>query len=199
MIMDHERKMTRPYASKIIGGVSMFFVFQYVIALVRLSGGSGAMKNKFSVLAQDKYMGFLVMQNLYVLLGYAILAILFTLILCPLVDLAIRKWPIRRWWLVVMAGLVGSFLIHGFFTLRLVKTRPYFLDDAKFGSWYFEILNVVPEAAKPVVYFLIFTVLPWAILCFAGWWYYRHLGKKMRIAAGVFGLCLGVFRTKARV
>ncbi|MES2981405.1 MAG: sulfatase-like hydrolase/transferase [Verrucomicrobiota bacterium] len=193
MILDDERKMTRPYALKIIGGVSLFFAFQYVIALVRLSGGSGSMKNKFSALAQDKYMDFLVMQNLYVLLGYAILAILFTVVLCPLVDLALRKWPLRRWWVVVMAGLCGSFLIHGFFTLRLVKTRPYFLDDAKFGYWYFEVLNVVPETAKPAVFFVIFTILPWVILAYVGWWYYRHLSKRARIAVGAVLLGLGVF------
>lgn len=190
-MMELKRKIMRPYVLGIIGGVGLFFVFQYVTALMRLSGGSGAMKNKFSVLAQDKYMGFLIMQNFYVLLGYVILAILFTLVLCPLVDLVLKKIPSRTWWMNVLAGLVGSFLIHGFFTLRLVKTRPYFLDDAKFGYWYFEILNVVPESAKPVVFFVIFTALPWAILGYAGWWYYRNLSKKGRMVAGALLLCLG--------
>lgn len=151
------------------------------------------MKNKFSALAKDEYMDFLIMQNLYVLLGYAILAILFTIVLCPLVDLALRKKPVRIWWMDVLAGLSGGFLIHGFFTLRLVKTRPYFLDDAKFGYWYYEILNVVPDSAKPVVFFMIFTVLPWSVLAYAAWWYYRNLGKNMRIAAGLALLVFGVF------
>jgi arylsulfatase A-like enzyme len=193
MTLENKGKISRPYVFKIISGVSLFFAFQYVMALVRLSGGSGAMKNKFSALAQDKYMGFLVIQNLYVLLGYAILAVLFTIVLCPLVDLVLRKKPSRNWTVDILAGVCGSFLIHGFFTLRLVKTRPYFLDDAKFGYWYYEILNVVPDAAKPAVFFLIFTALPWIVLGFAGWWYYRHLSKKGRIAVGVVGLCLGVF------
>lgn len=193
-MMEVQQKITRSYVSRIIGGVVLFFAFQYVIALLRLSGGSGSMKNKFSALAQDKYMDFLIMQNLYVLLGYAILAILFFLVLCPLVDLVLgKKLPVRSWWMDVLAGLLGGFLIHGFFTLRLVKTRPYFLDDAKFGYWYFEILNVVPEVAKPVVFFLIFTVLPWVVLGYAVWWYYRYLGKRTRIAAGVIVLGLSVF------
>lgn len=189
-MMDKNSKFTRAHLLKIIGGVALFFAFQYVTALVRLSGGSGAMKNKFSALAQDKYMDFLVMQNLYVLLGYVILAVLFTVVLCPLVDLVLRKKPVRAWWMDVLAGLCGSFLIHGFFTLRLVKTRPYFLDDAKFGHWYFEILNVVPETAKPAVFLVIFTVLPWVILAYGVWWYYRNLSKRERIAAGVAGLFL---------
>jgi arylsulfatase A-like enzyme len=193
-MMEIQQKITRSYLLKILGGVSLFFTFQYVIALVRLSGGSGSMKNKFSALAQDKYMDFLIMQNLYVLLGYAILTILFVVVLCPLVDLVLRrKWPMRRWWVDVLVGLSGSFLIHGFFTLRLVKTRPYFLDDAKFGHWYYEILNVVPDSVKPVVFFLIFSVLPWIILGYVIWWYYRNFGKRTRIAAGVVVLCLGVF------
>jgi arylsulfatase A-like enzyme len=189
-----QQKITRTYVLRIIGGVILFFAFQYVIALVRLSGGSASMKNKFSALAQDKYMDFLVMQNLYVLLGYVILAILFFVVLCPLVDLVLgKKLPVRTWWVDVVAGVLGSFLIHGFFTLRLVKTRPYFLDDAKFGYWYFEILNVVPEGLKPAVFFGIFTVVPWLILGYAVWWYYRYLGKRTRIAAGLVVLCLSVF------
>lgn len=192
-MMETERKMSRRYALRIFSGVILLFAIQYVFALVRLSGGSGAMKNKFSALAQDKYMDFLIMQNLYVLLGYAILAVLFTLVLCPLVDLVLKKrLPVRKWWADVAAGFLGSFLIHAFFTLRLVETRPYFLDDAALGHWYFEILNIVPEAAKPVVFLLIFTVLPWVVVGYAGWWYYRNLGKKMRIAGGVVLLGFGV-------
>lgn len=57
-MMDKNSKFTRAHLLKIIGGVALFFAFQYVTALVRLSGGSGAMKNKFSALAQDKYMDF---------------------------------------------------------------------------------------------------------------------------------------------
>ena len=140
-MIDNKHKIGWHYVLGIIGGVGLFFVFQYVTALMRLSGGSGAMKNKFSVLAQDKYMGFLIIQNLYVLLGYVILGILFTMVLCPLVDLVFKKISGRTWWMNIVSGLVGSFLIHGFFTLRLVKTRPYFLDDAKFGYWYFEFLK----------------------------------------------------------
>jgi arylsulfatase A-like enzyme len=192
-MIDNKHKIGWHYVLGIIGGVGLFFVFQYVTALMRLSGGSGAMKNKFSVLAQDKYMGFLIIQNLYALLGYVILGILFTMVLCPLVDLVFKKISGRTWWMNIVSGLVGSFLIHGFFTLRLVKTRPYFLDDAKFGYWYFEFLNVVPEFAKPTVFLVIFSVLPWVILGYAGWWYYRYLNRNGRMVAGVVVLSLSGF------
>lgn len=163
-------------------GVGLFFIYQYVTALVRLSGGSGSMKNKFSALAQDQYMDFLVMQNLYVLLGYGLLSVFFILVLSPLVDVVLRKKAVRSRRVDVSVALLGSFLLHGFFVLRLVKTRPYFLDDAKFGHWYFEVLNIVPDVAKPVVFFLIFTALPLVVLCYALWWYGKHFSPRGRVA-----------------
>lgn len=178
----------RPRFLPVLGGVCLFFVFQFVVALGKLSGTSGSMANKFSALAQDKYMGFLVLQNLFVLTGYLILAVCFSLVLCPLLALLMRKRKFRRPRLVtIVSALAGSFLIHGFFTLRLVKTRPYFLDDAKFGYWYYEILNVVPEAAKPVVFFTLFSVLPLVVLVYVAWWYFRNFlnSGKARVAAGV--------------
>jgi arylsulfatase A-like enzyme len=163
-------------------GVGLFFIYQYVVSLIRLSGGSGSMKNKFSALAQDQYMDFLVAQNLYVLLGYGLLSLFFVLVLSPLVDGVFRKKSVRSLRMDVSLALLGSFLLHGFFVMRLVKTRPYFLDDAKFGHWYFEALNIVPDAAKPVVFFLIFTALPLAVLGYALWWYGKHFSLRGRVA-----------------
>ncbi|MGJ8633687.1 MAG: sulfatase family protein [Luteolibacter sp.] len=160
----------------VLGGVGLFFVFQYGVALMRLTAKSEGMENKFSVLAKDKYMGFLVWQNVYVLVAYVILAVLFSLVLMPFVKLACERWKLRakRW--VIGLGLAGAFLIHGFFTLRLVQTRPYFLDDAKFGYWYYEIINVVPDVMKPVVFFLLFTVIPLLVVGYVLVWYLRFSG-----------------------
>ncbi len=175
---------------RVLFGIGLFFSYQFVTALFRLSGGSGSMKNKFSALAQDKYMDFLVIQNLYVLLGYGLLALMFTAVLSPLVDWVLRKKTQRVWWLEVTVALLGSFLLHGFFVMRLVKTRPYFLDDAKFGHWYFEVLNVVPDVAKPLVYVLIFTVLPLAVLAYVIRWYWKRFSIKGRVGMGVFAAFL---------
>jgi len=191
MKQDGQLKGVPPKFFKVVGGVCLFLLIQYVIALFRLSGGSASMKNKFSALAQEQYMDFLVIQNLYVLLGYGILAILFTLILWPLMDRVLRNRPGRVWWLDVLVASGGSFLIHGFFVLRLVKTRPYFLDDAKFGHWYYEVLNVVPDIAKPVVFLLIFGMLPAAVLAYAVWWYGKRLTVKVRIGVAAGLMCLG--------
>jgi len=177
----------------VFGGVCIFFAYQFIVGLVRLGGGSGSMKNKFSVLAQDEYMGFLILQNLYVLIGYAILALLFTLVLRPLISLCIGRPQLRVGLLGVVLAVGGSFLIHGFFTLRLVKTRPYFLDDAQFGYWYFEVLNIVPEFAKPAVFFCLFNGLPVLVVGYASWWYWRNFTRKERISAAFVVGCLALF------
>jgi arylsulfatase A-like enzyme len=161
----------------VLGGVVAFFGFQYAMALVRLTQGSGAMANKFSALAKDTYLDFLIGQNLYVLLAYLILAILFTLLLWPLVSSFSAKWKISKPLPQSALALVGAFFVHGFFVLRLVETRPYFLDDAEFGYWYFVLLGLVPKAVSPVVFFFLFKLLPLCVLAYGLFWYWKHFRK----------------------
>jgi len=177
----------------VLCGVCLFFAFQYLVALKRLGSGSGSMKNKFSALAQDKYLDFLILQNLYVLVGYVILALLFTLILLPLISLFVRRKVSRPGVLGFVLAVVGSFLIHGFFTLRLVETRPYFLDDTEFGYWYYEALNIVPELAKPFVFFSFFNILPVAVIAYASLWYWRIFSRRGRIVGIAVIACIGSF------
>lgn len=168
-----------------LGGAGIFCLFQYGHALARLGESSGAMENKFSALAQDKYMGFLIWQNVQVLVAYAILSVVFALVLQPFVSLICGRLGIgkTRWRLLLVVA--GAFLIHGYFVLRLVETRPYFLGDAKFGYWYYEVLNAVPEAAKPAVFFSLFKALPGLVVAFVAWWHWTHLSRRGRIAAPV--------------
>jgi len=180
------------------GGVGLFFVIQFINGLGRLSGQSSGMKNKFSALAQDKYMDFLILQNLYVLVGYAILTVLFALMIRPWVANLFGRISFRPRLVSFLAAFGGSFLIHGFFTLRLVQTRPYFLNEAKFGHWYFEALNQVPEAAKPIFFFILFTLLPLLFVTYAAWWYWKRLSKYGRFTAAVFAVfSIGLFFWKS--
>jgi hypothetical protein len=180
----------KPGFSNTFAGVCLFFAFQYVVALQRLNGQSSGMKNKFSALAQDKYMDFLILQNLYVLVAYAILALLFTLVLRPLIAELLDRVSFRPRLLGLLTAVAGSFLIHGFFTLRLVQTRPYFLSDAKFGYWYFELLNVVPEGLKPMFFFCLFTLLPLLVVAYAAWYYWWRLTTRARIGAVAVVVCM---------
>ncbi len=174
-------------------GVGLFFAFQFVMAIIRLGSGSGAMENKFSVLAKDKYLDFLIWQNVFTLIAYFILAVLFSLVLQPLLACFYRRFPIGKRWGRIVISAAGAFLIHGFFTLRLVETRPYFLSDAKFGYWYYEIVNAVPDAAKPLFFFLLFTVTPIVVILYAAWWYWSRLSGKGRGIAVASVVAIAVF------
>lgn len=165
----------------VLTGSVMFFLFQYAVALAKLGQTSGRMENKFSALARDKYLDFLVWQNVQVLFAYAILAILFAIILAPFVSIVCVRLSLRGFWQKALLTVLGAFVVHGFFVLRLVETRPYFLNDAKYGHWYFSILNVVPDAAKPVVFLLLFKGLPLAMLIYLAWWYWGNLSRKGRL------------------
>jgi arylsulfatase A-like enzyme len=166
-------------------GTALFFLFQYILALVKLGQTSGGMRNKFSALAREKYLDFLIWQNVQVLFAYAILALLFAVVARPFVSAACARFAIgsARW--KAALALACSFAVHGFFVLRLVETRPYFLDDAKFGYWYYEILNVVPDGAKPLVFFLLFTAVPLGVLAYVAVWHWRVFSRKGRSVMAV--------------
>jgi arylsulfatase A-like enzyme len=173
----------------VLCGTALFFLFQYVFALLKLGQTSGGMRNKFSALARDKYMDFLIWQNVQVLFAYAILAVLFAVVLRPLVSEMCARFAIRIAWRKAAIAAVGALVVHAFFVLRLVETRPYFLDDARFGHWYYEILNVAPDVAKPVVFFLLFKALPVGVLAFVVLWYWRNFSGKGR-AVMAMGVCV---------
>ncbi len=166
----------------VLFGAMLFFLFQYAAALVKLGQTSGGMENKFSALARDKYLDFLIWQNVQVLFAYAILAVLFAVVLRPFVSVLCGRFTLGGFWPKTILAIFGAFVVHGFFVLRLVETRPYFLDDAKFGYWYYEILNVVPDAAKPVAFFLLFKALPIGVIAYVVWWHWRNLSRKCRLA-----------------
>ena len=183
MSKSETRSKASPSFALVLSGAAIFFAFQFSAALVRLGNSSGAMENKFSALAKDKYLDFLIWQNVYAILAYAILALLFSLILQPLLAPICARFDIRKWWWKIAIAVGGAFFLHGFFILRLVETRPYFLGDAKFGYWYYEILNAVPEPAKPAFFFVFFTVLPIAVVLYAAWWHWRRLARNGRFLA----------------
>jgi len=172
-------------------GTAVFFLFQYVLALVKLGQTSTGMENKFSALAREKYLDFLIWQNLQVLFAYAILAVLFAGVARPFVSVICARFAIRSGRVKAALALGCAFLVHGFFVLRLVDTRPYFLDDAKFGYWYYEILNVVPDASKPVVFFLLFKALPVGLLVYVVVWHWRIFSRTGRtVMAALSCVCL---------
>ena len=160
----------------------------YGSALWRLAHSSGEMENKFSKLATEQYMGFLVMENVQMVIAYVVLAIIAALVIQPFVALwtARSKYQSRR--AIILRALFLAVTLHGYFTFRLVETRPYFLDKSEFGQWYFQALNLIPEGVRPAILLAIFTLLPLAVVVFALAWqayYRRRSGIVMIVAASL--------------
>ncbi len=179
-----------------LAGAVAFLGLQYGIALWRLASASGGMMNKFNAIARDQYLGFLIRENLLMLVAYVLLAILASLLVQPLVSFWTRRSKRRKPLAVALRSFSLVALMHGYFTLRLMETRPYFLNEAEFGKWYYKALDLFPEAVKPAVLTTLFTVLPLACLSLAlGWHIHRH-GRKGWLAAAAFSVvvvsCLGI-------
>jgi arylsulfatase A-like enzyme len=171
----------------VLAGAAMFLALQYGMALWRLTHTSGAMANKFSALARDEYLGFLVMQNVQMLIAYAVLALAAAILVQPCVDLWTRHSKYRKSVAIGLRAFAITALVHGYFTLRLVDTRPYFLKEAEFGHWYYKALDFIPLAIKPASLFALFSVLPIAAILLALIWQIRRHGRRGWAVAG--GIC----------
>ncbi len=169
-------------------GTGLFLAFQYASALRRLAGSTGGMDNKFSKLAREDYLSYLVGQNLLVLVAYFILWIAAILLLVPAVSALAKRLPWRGRGSVVLPALLLSFLLHGYFMFRLVHSRPYFLGDSHFGGWYYDMLRLPPEAWRPAVNAFLFTALPWSAGAAALLWWLARLRPRWRIAVASTGL-----------
>ena len=145
----------------------MFFAVQYGMALWKLNGNTGGMSNKFSALAREQYLGFIIRENLRMLAAYAVLALAAAFLIQPVVSFWTSRSRLRGRTPVIARAFLLTFLLHGFCVLRLVKTRPYFLNEAEFGHWYFKMLDWIPDAAKPAAMLVIFGILPVAWILFA--------------------------------
>ena len=171
----------------VLAGTGVFFAIQYVLGLWRLTRTSSGMENKFSAIARDEYLGFLALQNLHALAAYALLAVIGAWLLQPFVAIWTGRTPKRgRGWIAGRA-LVLAAVVHGWFVLRLVDTRPYFLKDIDFGHWYYQVLEVVPEPARPAFFFILFSVAPVMLVAFSLVWHFRsgRSGKVLAPAAVV--------------
>lgn len=140
------------------------------------------MMNKFTALAREQYLGFIVRENLRVLVAYAILALAAAFLVRPLVSMWTSRARRRGWIAIAARSALLTFLLHGFCILRLLKSRPYFLSDAEFGHWYYQMLAWIPAAAKPTVLQVLFVVLPAAYLVFALGWHFTRSGRRGQVA-----------------
>ncbi|GAA5481692.1 sulfatase family protein [Haloferula sargassicola] len=176
---------------KAAAGVGAFLTIQYACSIYRLAHSSSAMDSKFSDLAVSQYLGFLIGQNLLVLVGYALLGLAAWLLLFPVVRRFDRgRRPFLK---VASAALIGAWLIHSYFLLRLVWTRPYFLGDASLGGWYETIVSLPPSWLRPWINNLLFGALPWIAVALAAVWWWRRsrVAKVALVGAALVALVAG--------
>jgi arylsulfatase A-like enzyme len=185
MIMSAEQEARRPYAPHwlaVFSGAAVFLTAQYALALWRLADSSGGMMNKFSALAREKYLGFLVRENFWMLAAYGLLALAATFLALPLVSWWSSRSKRRGFAAMMLRAFAVTAALHGYFTLRLMKTRPYFLNEEEFGKWYYKMLDF-PDAVRPAGLFVLFTLLPLLFLCVVLVWHARRHGRKGWLAA----------------
>lgn len=163
-----------------VAGVGLFLMLQFVYSLWQLANRSDGMENKFSALARDKYLTFLINQNLLVLVAYLLLGLAAVFLVLPMVTVWTRRAKSRTRLAILLRALFLTFSIHGFFLLRLAKTRPYFLSDAKLGNWYYKFLELPPTAWQPAIHLLLFVVFPLAVLLWVIVWHFRNADPKVR-------------------
>ena len=141
------------------------------------------MENKFSALARNEYKGFLILQNLQMLVAYALLALIAAFLIQPIAVFWTNRSKHHGTISVVLRSIALTTLVHGYCTLRLVETRPYFLDEAEFGHWYYKSLELIPLAIKPESLFGLFVLLPILYIAFATFWHIHKQGRKGWLAA----------------
>ena len=192
--IDEGAEYDRPHIRylPVLAGVAVFFAYQYGSALWRLAYQSQGMENKFSALARDKYVGFIIGQNLQMLLAYAILAGVGAFLLQPFATWWMGRSPFRSAWVSALRGLLLAAFVQGYCTLRLVDTRPYFLNEASFGNWFYRILDIIPVAAKPGVFLVLFSVLPVVAIAAALLWQIHRRGRRGWLAAAGVVVVVGL-------
>jgi arylsulfatase A-like enzyme len=161
-------------------GIGFFMIFQYASSLWRLAHSTGGMDDKFSKLAREEYRAFLVWENVKMIPAYLLLGLAAWLILFP----GFSRLRGKPWMQSRLFGIVSGFgltlLMHGFFMMRLVYTRPYFLSGSQFGGWYASLLESLPEGWKPFIQKGIFVSLPLVLLACVGLWWARRLWQNSR-------------------
>jgi arylsulfatase A-like enzyme len=183
-----------------LAGIAAFLVVQFVSAVWKLDNSSGTMTNKFSSLARGEYLGFLIGRNLLTLPAYILLGTAAALVVRPAFELPpLRKAGWRRPLPTAGAAFAICAAIHGFAGLRLLHTRPYFINEQEFGHWHYRIVDFIADLTGPGFLMAGFTVLPAIGLVAACVWHLRSFGRKSWIASGSAAAIIGTTALVARI
>src|SRR6478752_869983 len=97
----------------------------YVNALLTFAGNTYGFNNRFTEIAMVDHWFYLLWSNIEVLKGYLLVALIYVLVIYPLVLVWLRFQKFARWG-VVWRTLLFSAILYGFFIFRLMMAKPYF-------------------------------------------------------------------------
>ncbi len=165
----------------------------FATGAVTLALASSPAGGVFEGLAEPVHQKLLLASHMRVLAGYAVVALGAWLLAYPIVRLWIGAAPVTRWGLVARTlAVLGVLMAHGW--LRLVHTRPYFLGEATYDTWYFQAFNQWPEEVRVRLFFVVFWFLPAVVLVAAAGVYvvdaarwFREGRRSSRVALASLG------------
>ena len=145
----------------------------YLSALLSFAGNSYGFNNRFSEIALEHHWWYLVWSNLVVLKGYFLVALIYVVLIYPLVRLWGKARPFRRWG-VVWRTLVFAGLLYGFFIFKLMLEKPYFGDYSYLLGWYDALGKACGSGVQACVHTAITQVFPTcAILAASGFYLFE--------------------------
>ncbi len=153
----------------------------YVSAILSLMWSASASKTAFSQLAIEHHQAFLLRTNVELLRGYAVVCVGYWLVITPLIRWWLLGRPSIGRWSVLWRSTALTLLGTGYFFLRLIEVRPYFLTQDAYNHWFFQVLSGLPDGTRHRVFFVLFSVIPSAVVfTVAVYWGSRLLLRLIR-------------------
>ena len=149
--------------------VVVFHVAIWLFSILVLVSQVGSVESEFTEGAMRNHGGYVVLTNLEILCGYAIISAMFVFLLYPLVSLWLRKKTPTRWG-IIWRSLVGLALVTGAFFVRMMAYRPYHINQW-FDKYHLEIVPLFPDKVRDLFVLVVYTVVPLLFVAAIFWFY----------------------------
>lgn len=129
-----------------------FCLALFALGIYILKFTTDGMTNKFSDVAVDRFMGYMVWVNVDLLRGYGLLAVVLTLVALPVVRWALRKkadLPGRL--AVAWRALVVCAFVTLFCGVRMIHQHPAILGASGLDRYYFAAVEGMPGWCRDLV------------------------------------------------
>jgi arylsulfatase A-like enzyme len=129
-------------------------------SLVALGHGATQAASRFHDVALEHHRAFLFWTNVDLLRGYAVVCLGYILLIYPVIRLWTSGIDVMTRKAILWRTLVLWIILMGWFWLRLIEVRPYFITAENYDQWFFKILSSLPDRIRSRVFFVLFRFLP---------------------------------------